>query len=255
MEWVIPCFDQVNWGIASLLFVLGIGAFLLSTISGGGGALVLIPVINWTLGATHTAPVLNLGTLIGRPARLILFWHSIHWRLCLYYIPAAMVGAWLGAWLFVEFRAEWLQIIIGLFLVSTAFQYRMGKKEKSFTTKEWHFAPLGLVIAMTGTMVGAMGPVLNPFYLNFGLKKEAMIATKTANSFFMGISQIGSYTFFGLLYQPFWTYGIALGAGAVIGNILGKKYLVSMKNVTFRKWVIAMMVISGVALIIKQIMT
>ena len=88
---------QTDWGIASLLLILGVGAFILSTLSGGGGSLILVPILNWLIGVSNTAPVLNLGTFIDRPARLITFWKHIQWKVCLYYAPAAIVGAWLGS--------------------------------------------------------------------------------------------------------------------------------------------------------------
>lgn len=253
MEFIQALFHQADWGVIILLFVLGIGAFVLSTISGGGGSLVLIPALNWLLGVTHTAPVLNLGTFLGRPARLIIFWKHINWKVCLYYAPASITGAWLGAWLFSNFRVEWLQILVGIFLVSTVWQFRFGKKEKSFTMHLWYFIPIGFVVSILGTIIGALGPVLNPFYLNLGLDKEDLIATKTANSFLMGLSQIGSYTFFGLLHHELWVYGIALGIGATVGNIIGKKFLSKMKSSTFRIFVIVLMVVSGVLLIYGQL--
>lgn len=240
-------------GIGSLLFVLGIAAFTLSTVSGGGGSLVLVPVLNWLIGVGQTAPVLNLGTFIGRPSRLFIFWKHINWTVCLYYAPAAIAGAWLGAWLFNHFRMEWLQIIVGLFLISTIWQYKFGKEEKSFDMKHWYFIPLGLVVSILGTIIGALGPVLNPFYLNLGLDKEELIATKTANSFLMGLSQIGSYSFFGLLHDQMWMYGVALGLGATLGNLIGKKFLSKMKSSTYRKLVITLMVLSGILLIYGQL--
>lgn len=253
MEIFNSFFTNIDLGIAGLLLILGIAAFILSTISGGGGSLVLVPILNWTLGVNNTAPVLNLGTFLGRPARLIIFWKHIKWKVCLYYAPTAIIGAWLGSWLFSNFKVEWLQILIGIFLISTVWQYRFGKKEKSFTMHLWYFIPLGLIVSVLGTIIGALGPVLNPFYLNLGLDKESLIATKTANSFFMGLSQIGSYAFFGLLQNELWVYGLALGLGATIGNILGKKFLSNMKSSTFRKFVIALMVISGILLIFGQL--
>lgn len=253
MDVINSLLTETDWGIAALLFFLGIAAFIISTISGGGGALVLVPVLNWTIGVTRTAPVLNLGTFIGRPSRLIIFWKHIKWRVCLYYAPAAIIGAWLGAWLFANFKVEWLQILVGFFLISTVFQYRFGKKKQSFSVKLWHFIPLGLTVSVLGTITGALGPVLNPFYLNLGLDKEDLIATKTANSFLMGLSQIGSYAFFGLLHGELWVYGLALGIGATVGNIIGKKFLSGMKSSTFRKLVIILMVISGIILIYGQL--
>lgn len=239
--------------IIVLLFILGIGAFILSTIAGGGGSLVLVPVLNYILGVEKTAPILNLGSFIGRPSRLIIFWKHINWKVCLYYAPPAIIGAWIGSWIFSQFKMEWLQVVVGIFLISTVWQYRFGKKQKSFNMRLWYFIPLGLIVSILGTIIGALGPVLNPFYLNLGLDKEDLIATKTANSFFMGISQIGGYTFFGLLHTELWVYGIALGIGATLGNIFGKRFLTKMKSSTFRKWVIALMVISGVIMIIRQL--
>lgn len=251
MQVIVESLSLDPWLLTTLV-ALGVVAFVISTISGGGGALVLVPVLNWMIGVGQTAPVLNLGTLIGRPARLIIFWNHIYWKVCLFYVPASIVGAIGGAWLFSSFRINWLQIVVGVFLVSTIFQYRFGKKQRSFDVKMWHFAPLGFLVSVLGTIIGAMGPVLNPFYLNLGLDKEDLIATKTANSFFMGLSQIGSYTFFGLLTEELWIYGIGLGIGATIGNILGKRFLSRMKSLTFRRLLIIMMVISGLLLIYGQ---
>jgi uncharacterized membrane protein YfcA len=246
-------FDVTEVGILALLFFAGLGAFTLSTLTGGGGALILVPVINTLLGVSNTAPVLNLGTFLGRPARLVIFWKHIYWKVVAYYTPAAVIGAVLGAWLFSSVKIEWLQFLVGLFLISTVFQYRFGQKARSFNMHLWYFAPLGLLVSILGTIIGALGPVLNPFYLNFGLDKEDLIATKTANSFLMGISQLSSYTFFGLLTRDLWIYGIALGLGATVGNILGKRFLSTMKSSTFRKLLIIFMVISGLGLIYRQL--
>lgn len=246
-------FQDINILYLIILFIAGIFAFIISTISGGGGALILVPFLNFLIGTTKTAPVINLGTFIGRPARLILFWKHINWKVFWYYVPAAIVGAWIAGWFFTSIEASWLQILVGIFLISTVFQYRFGKKERSFPVKLWFFIPFGFLVSLLGTIIGALGPILNPFYLNLGLDKEELIATKTVNSFFLGIAQIGSYTFFGLLYRELWIYGIALGLGAVIGNIIGKNFLSKMKSSTFRKLLILLMVISGILLIYKQL--
>lgn len=246
---------SLNWGFLALLVFVGTITFSLSTMAGGGGAIMLVPFLNATIGANHTAPVLNLGTFLGRPARLLIFWKHIHWEVCWYYVPSALVGAWIGSWLFSQFRVEWLQILAGLFLISTIFQYRFGKRDKSFPMKLEYFIPLGFLISIFGTIIGALGPILNPFYLNLGLDKEDLIATKAANSFFLGIAQIGSYAFFGLLKEEYWIYGIALGIGATFGNIIGKRFLSRMKSITFRRLLIALMVVSGILLIVNQLNT
>lgn len=234
------------------LFVLGMIAFIISTISGGGGALLLIPFTSWMIGPSFTPPVINLGTFISRPSRLYLFWKDIDWSLIMYYVPSAIVGAWLAAFLFSRMSGEWVQLLVGVFLISTVFQYRFGKVDKTFDMPKAGFIPLGFFTASISTLVGGLGPVLNPFYMNTGLQKENLIATKTANSFFVGLAQIGSYAFFGVLTTQLWVYGLALGLGATLGNVLGKRFLAGMSVQQFRVMLLALMVISGIVMVAKN---
>lgn len=243
--------DYFNVLLIVGLFLLGVVSFTLSTISGGGGAMIQIPILNFLIGSAQTAPVINLGAFLSRPARLLLFWKHIHWNLFWYYVPSAMLGAFIASWLFSEVKVYWIQVFVGLFLISTFFQYRFGKKERSFKVKPWYFVPLGFIIAIIGTFTGGMGPILNPFLLNLGIDKEALIATKGAQSFFLGISQIGGYAFFGLLHKELWFYGIALGIGASFGNYFGKLLLKQISKIAFRRWTIIFMVISGFILLVK----
>ena len=235
------------------LFVTGTISFTISTLGGGGGSLMNVPVVNLLVGVPATAPIINLGALIGRPARLILFWKDINWKIVLFSTPSSMIGAVIGGYMFINIELQWLQIFIGLFLVSTVFQYRFGKKSKSFKMTHIGFIPLGFTVAVLGTIIGAMGPVLNPFYLNAGIEKEEMIATKAANSFFTGIMQIGTYSYLGSLMGDRWAYGLAMGIGATVGNIIGKALLKRTSKKDFRIYVMVIMVISGIVMITKQI--
>lgn len=244
-------FTEPGWIYAAVFFA-GMAAYVISVVSGGGGSLLLIPAINFMFGPKVVAPIINLGDLIGRPSRLIIFWKHIRWDVVKWYAPSAVAGVLLAGWLFTKADAGWFQVIIGVFLLSTIFQYRFGKKERTFEMKKWYWLPLGVGVAAVSTIVGGLGPVLNPFYLNAGILKEEMIATKTANSFFMGVVQIGTYSFLGALYGDLWILGIVLGLGATAGNLVGKKLLSSMTDETFRKYVLAVMVISGAYMILNK---
>ena len=250
---MLESFSEISSLLLIGLFFLGASTFTLSTISGGGGAMMQIPVLNFLIGASQTAPVINLGAFISRPTRILIFWKHIVWKVFWYFVPAAMVGAFIAAWLFSEVKIYWIQLFVGLFLVSTFFQYRFGKKERSFTVKLWYFIPLGFFVSIIGTFTGGMGPVLNPFLINAGIDKEELVGTKAAQSFFIGLAQVSGYVFFGLLTKTLWIYGIALGLGAILGNLIGKWLLFRMSKLAFRRWLIAIMVISGVVLIVRAV--
>lgn len=244
---------MIEFEVLVILFFLGASSFTISTITGGGGAMTLLPILNFWLGPNLTAPILNLGVSIGRPVRLILFWKHIVWRMSLYYILPAVIGVFLASLIFINIPKFWFQIIIGVFLISTLFQYNFGKKKRSFKVKDWHFAPLGLVVGFLGTLTGGLGPVLNPFYLNAGLEKEELIATKTANSFFVGVLQVSSYVWIGIMDSELGWYGLALGSGIALGNVIGKRILKKISSKLFHQLFVWMMVISGVGLLIKAL--
>ncbi|MBV6643310.1 MAG: sulfite exporter TauE/SafE family protein [Cyclobacteriaceae bacterium] len=243
----------MDYWLLGFIFLAGAITFTMATLTAGGGALVLVPIVNYLAGPGIAAPILNTGNLIGRPVRIIIFWKDINWKATLFYVPAAMTGAFLGAMLFSTLKIDWLQIIIGLFLVSTIWQFSWGKKKKSFQMKYSYLLPLGFLISILGTIIGGLGPVLNPFYLNLGITKESLIATKTANSFFMGLAQIGSYAYFGLMSTEVIYPAIALGLGISVGSYFGKLVLKRVSDQSFRKWVILFMVISGLLMLYQGI--
>ncbi len=234
-----------DWLLLLILFLSGVVAFSVSTLSAGGGGLLLIPILNILLGIPYTAPVLNTANLLGRPVRLVLFWKQIDWKAVCWYAPMALTGALLSGYLFTRANLPLLQLLVALFLISTIWQYRWGKKKDSFPMRYPFLAPLAILIAVISTLIGGLGPVLNPFYLNLGLSKERLIATKTANSFLMGMAQVSSYSWFGLLNRQLILYAITLGVGIAIGNIIGKRLLTNMSDIRFRQWIIGFMVFSG----------
>lgn len=228
-------------------------AFVLSTVAGGGGSLILVPIVAFYLGAQAAAPAISLGNTINRPVRLILFWKHIDWNVTKYYVPGGIVGAVVGAYLFSAFSLEFLQVFIGLFLISTVFQYNFGRSQRAFPMKVAYFLPLGVIVSLFSAIIGATGPVLNPFYLNYGLAKERMIGTKTINSFLVGLTKIGSYTFFGALHGELWLYGLIIGVMAGTASYVGKRILGEITVRTFRVLVIVVMVASGLVLIYGQL--
>ncbi|MGP5374327.1 sulfite exporter TauE/SafE family protein, partial [Psychrobacter alimentarius] len=56
-----------------------------------------------------------------------------------------------------------------------------------------------------------------------------------------------------LLTAKIWLYGLVLGLGAVIGNIIGKRFLAGMSVSQFRIMLLILMVVSGLIMIIRNI--
>ncbi|TNE77747.1 MAG: sulfite exporter TauE/SafE family protein, partial [Gammaproteobacteria bacterium] len=181
------------------LLVTGAGAWFISTVAAGGGAMLMIPVVTLLLGAQVVPPAISVGAFVANPSRAWLFRNAVDWQVCRWMVPGSICGALLGAWAFSHFPVFWIQLLLGGFLVSTVFQYRFNKSKRSFPMRRRWFFPLGLVIAFLSALVGGTGPVHNPFMLNYGLEKEQLVATKAINSLALQLTKLLAYTGFGVM--------------------------------------------------------
>jgi uncharacterized protein len=227
-------------------------AWLLSMVAGGGSPLILIPLVNAMLGAEAIAPVITIGMLISSIQRTLFFRQEIDLQVSLWHVPGAVVGAVLGAYALNQLHLDWLQVGVGIALLLMVLYECLGRDRLPIQLQAWQFLPLGYCNAFLSALIGSTGPLLNPFYLNYGLVKEALIATKSANVFVIhGVKTI-SYSVLGNLNFHYFWYGLVIGLAAIPANWIGKAALDRMSGVQFRKVVFIFLAISGVLMLWDQ---
>jgi uncharacterized protein len=238
--------------IVPSLFLASFVAWFLSMLAGGGSPFILLPLISLLLGTQAVAPVITLGLLIGNTQRGLVFWSDIEWRVTVWYVPGAVVGALIGCYGLTQIHAEGLQLLLGLGLLAMVANYLWAPDQKQFRVQSWYFLPISFINAIGSGLIGSTGPVLNPVYLNYGLEKEAMVATKAINKAVLHLVKLGAYAAFGSLNREYIAYGLVIGLGAIPANWLGKWVLAKMSDQQFRQLVFAFVAISGVAMIWQQ---
>lgn len=220
--------------------------------SAGGGGLLLIPAVTFLTGSAAVAPVITITELMGNPARILAFRRDIDWRIVRWYLPGAIAGAAAGAWLFANSRAEWLQVFIGLYLIGAVWEFRGGARERSYRAHIWWFLPAGLVVSLLSSLMGTVGPVLNSLYLNYGARKETLVATKSVTSFVTDVIKITVFAGLGTIGGRALAFGLATGLGAAFATLAAKRLLERMSGRQFRTAVVALMALSGSLMIWKQ---
>ena len=240
--------------ISLFLFFLGLICWFISTTAAGGAATILIPIIAFLLGVQMVAPIISVAALIANPTRVYVFRKSIDWYVILYLLPGSIIGAIFGAWSFAQTDSQIIQIILGLFLICYALKSKLMKAKSLIKMKLSWFFPLGLTVSFLSGLVGATGPIYNPFMLDYGITKECLIGTKAVNSLIMQITKLISYGFFGVFTIQIGTYGIALGCGAIIGVFLARNHLQNISPTRFKQYGLAIMFFCGVIMLIKAFM-
>lgn len=240
--------------LASVSFL----AWFISMLVGGGSPLILIPLVTLLLGAQSVAPVLTVGSVLGNVQRSALLWPHIDWTLTLWQVPGVIAGSVLGAYAFTQVEAEGLQIFVAIALLYMVIHTGLSRlvSERltlpSFSFKAWYFLPLGFCNAVASGLVGSTGPILNPAYLNYGLEKERMVATRAASLTLTHIVKIATYTALGVLSPTLVGYGLIIGCAALPANWLGRIVLEKMSAAQFQVAVLSFVGFSGVWMLWQQ---
>ncbi|MEC4806346.1 MAG: sulfite exporter TauE/SafE family protein [Jaaginema sp. PMC 1079.18] len=226
--------------------------WFISSLAGGGSPLVLIPAIGVFLGTNAVPPVITTGMLFGNGQRIWMYWRYINWKLMWWYLPGAIIGAIAGAFLLSRTEIEGLTLLLGLFLILSVLGYGTNQQQRSFPVAAWYFLPAGLAYALLSGLIGSSGPLLNPLYLNYGLVKEELIATKSIHVMVVHWVKIAAYAVFGSLTWPYLFYGFVIGIAALPGNWLGQIALEKISEQQFRQLVLTFVLISGSLMVWQQ---
>jgi hypothetical protein len=183
--------------------------------------------------------------LIASISRLWFFWRNVDWRVVRWYLPGAMVGAVAGGWAFTRISATGLQIVIAVFLVSTVWQFRWGKAAQSFPMWVHWFIPISVISGFTSGLSGASGLLVNPFYLNYGLIRESLLATRAMNSVCIQLAKLATYGFLGVFTTSSLQNGLIAGIGALLSIWASQSWLLLLSNARFRQLAVFVMFGSG----------
>ena len=233
------------------LSLVSFAAWTISTLTGGGSPFILIPLVNVLLGASAIAPVVGTGMLVANFQRSLWFWSYTNWTVTRWYLPGAILGAILGAYSLTQINLEWLPKVMGLFLLfMVALSFVKVKNKKYFQVRAWQFLPTGFVYAFISGLIGSSGPIMNPFYLHYGLLKEEMIGTKATNMLVLHVAKIVSYYSLGILTLPYFFYGMLIGISTLPANWVSQYVLQKMSNEQFRLLVLSFMAGSGIIMLL-----
>lgn len=215
---------------------------------------MLIPVLGQLLSVSQVPAALSIGTFSSSASRLMVFRKKIRWNIVVYFVPAALPAVWLGALLLKYVNPVYLEIVIGVFLISNlVFLFR--KQELVSHPKKPAVAVLpaiGFLAGFLSGLTGAVGLLFNRFYLRYGLTKEEIVATRAANEIVLHLFKIVLYGLFGLIGGKVILIGLIVAVSAILSSIVMKWILPRLSDVSFRKIGYGAMVLSGVTMLVQS---
>ena len=147
-----------------------------------------------------------------------------------------------------QIKFDYLKPIIGLYILW--YLYLKGAKKEQ---KNKLFIIVGFISGLVSIFIGAVGPLIAPFFLRKDLTKENVIANKAACQIITHIGKIPIFMyFFNVNYIEQYTILLPLIISVYIGTNVGKKLLGSISEKTFKIFFKVCLTIIAIRLIIGE---
>ncbi|WP_062105859.1 sulfite exporter TauE/SafE family protein [Gluconobacter albidus] len=188
-------------------------AFALSAVSGGGAGLVLMPVLGLLLRPEGVPVALSISTAVSSVSCILLFFRNIRWHVVLHFVPPALPAAWVGLLLLRQLEPAYLNLLLGLFLISNLPLVLRRQREIETVPQAGNIAWLPVVGTLAGFesgFTGAVGLLFNRFYHRLGLNKQEIVATRAANDVLLHLVKVVLYVSYGMLDRATLTAGVAM---------------------------------------------
>ena len=203
--------------------ILIVAAFLTATLSGflgmGGGILLLTIMAAYFPPAT-LIPLHGAVQLVSNGVRMTMSWRHISWIILVPMTLGSVVGVVVGSQVVLSLPETGYQLTMGVFILVMTWL----PKFKSAPRIRGKFFWLGGISTALSLVVGATGPLLAPFFLKEGLKKETIIATKAGGQFVTHLLKVGLFSVLGFgLATHAWLFAgmvVAVTLGTACGKLL-----------------------------------
>ena len=212
--------------------------------------MILIPILSRVLPISTVPAALSIGTATSSLSRLVAFRQNIRWDIVKNFVPASIPAVWLGAWLLQYCNPMYLELMMGLFLVSNIVQlFTSVEDRKGVHPSKYRLAFIGFSVGFVSGLAGAVGLLFNRFYLTCGMSKEEIVATRATNEILLHLIKLVLYTLFGLMTYKAVSVGIVVATAAVFAAWSSKWVVSTISVLAFRRIGYSAMVLSGLGLL------
>jgi uncharacterized membrane protein YfcA len=172
-------------------------------------------------------PLHGVIQLVSNGSRTIIQRRHVQWPILARYSVLLVPGGILGLVVLQRLPADAMRALIGVFVIFATWApsaLLLGAHPEQ-TDPKTRFFWLGGVAGLLNTSLGAIGPLIAPFYLNLGLARQQLVGTKAACQM---VGHLVKIVLFGAIGFAFGEYALLLGvctACVIAGTWIGSRLL------------------------------
>ena len=216
----------------------------LTTSTGVGGGTLLLALMLQFMPPAAAIPVHGAVQSFSNGWRVWLLRENMQWPIILRFGIPMPLGIAAGLWLFQEMPKEWVQVLIGGFILLTLFSHGL----KSLRDRELPlslFIPSGFVVGALNIVVGVVGPVLSTFLVGRNLSRQSMVVTISVFSLMGHVFKVIGFAIIGFSFAEYGLAIVAMIPSIMLGTYLGRHLLGRISDIFFKKFL--KVVLAGLA--------
>ena len=213
--------------------VLVLAAFLTSALTsavGIGGGLVLLAVMSAIMPPAAVIPVHGVSQLGANSSRFVFLGRHTAWPILIWFSLGTLLGAGIGAQLYVDLPGWMLRFAIGLFVLFAVW----GPKPKGFSPSKMTFGISGAISSFLTMFVGATGPFVAGMLATTSLDRQKMVSTHAAAMVIQHGMKTLVFGFIGFAFADWAFLLAAIIAAGFLGAGVGARILHGLPEKAFR---------------------
>jgi uncharacterized protein len=231
-----------------LFFLLTLLAEVLGTLGGFGSSVFFVSLGQFFFDFQTILALTGMLHIFSNSAKLLLFRKTIDWKLTLWLGVTSIVLAILGAWLTSRVDFEYAKLVLGIFLIVFSVFF-LAKPAITLAPTLTNSLVGGSIAGFLAGFIGTGGAIRGLVLASFNLEKNLFVGTSAAIDFGVDLSRTIIYMNHHFLDSTYYWYIPLLVGAAFLGSYIGKILLSKISQDGFKKIVLVLILLIGVALL------
>lgn len=234
--------------------LLALLAEIIGTVGGFGSSVFFVPIGNFYFDFHSVLGLTAVFHLSSNLSKIVLFRKGLDKNLLLFIgLPSALFVI-LGGLLSKYLQGYWLEILLGIFLVTMSLVFLI-KKDLIIPPNKKNATLGGVFSGFSAGLLGTGGAIRGLTMAAFNLEKSVFIATSAAIDMMIDLTRTVVYYQNGFIHQHDMVYIPFLFVIGLLGSLLGKQLLAYIPQAKFRLISLVLILLIGLISIGKQFLT
>ena len=218
--------------IDATFVIIVVGSFVASVFNAAfsvGGAMIVLAITSTVLPVQAIVPI-HSGLLIGSTStRIVFFSDFIDWKLVRSFLAGSVVGAFLGARIYIELPDAIIATAISVVMLVAIWLPKVTWRPR--LRHPWVI--VGFIHSLFSTLF-AYGALMHAVILHTDLERRQIVGTLGGCLAGMSVFKIAGYAFYGFDYSPYYIVIAAAIAVSLVGTAVGKLIVDRLSETVFR---------------------